>query len=61
LGPARQHLYQSKGWQKKRGWGDNEGRHLVERKGRARSIKVDDLNAATVRGVVLVMPNKKAL
>jgi len=43
-----------KGWQQKRGWGDKmKVVTLVERKGRARSIKVDDLNAATVRGVVL--------
>jgi hypothetical protein len=43
-----------KGWQQKRGWGDKmKVISLVERKGRARSIKVNELNAKTVRETVL--------
>src|SRR5260221_294725 len=53
-GQQRDIFVSGKGWQQKRGWGDKmKAVTLVERQGRARSIKVDDLNAKTVRAACL--------
>lgn len=43
-----------KGWRRKSGWGDKmKVVTLVERKGRARSVKVESVNANSVRRVIM--------
>jgi len=50
IGPARDVFVNERGWQKERGTGTKRKViSLVERGGRARSIKVENLDAATIR------------
>jgi transposase-like protein len=50
IGPARDVFVNDRGWQKERGTGTKRKViTLVERGGRARSIKVENLSAATIR------------
>jgi len=50
IGPARDVFVNDRGWQKERGTGTKRKViSLVERGGRARSIKVENLDAATIR------------
>lgn len=54
-------LHPEHGWQKQRGWGDRVPViTLVERGGRARSKKVDNVTAATLRGVVFGTADTKS-
>lgn len=54
IGSSGYQLKNDKGWQLKRGFGDKSKIiTLVERGGRARSIKVDHMTAESVRAVVL--------
>jgi hypothetical protein len=54
-GPAEYVFENDKGWQKKPGTGSNRSKviSLVERKGRSRSIKVDQITATQIRDVLL--------
>jgi transposase-like protein len=54
IGPAKDIFVTGRGWIKERGTGTKRKVvSLVERGGRARSIKVEDLNAQTIRDVLL--------
>jgi transposase-like protein len=49
------------GWQKKRGWGDRVPvLTLVERGGRARSIKMDNIQAQELRAAILIHADTKS-
>jgi transposase-like protein len=53
IGPAKDVFVNDRGWQKERGTGTKRKVvTLVERGGRARSVKVDDLSAKTIRKVI---------
>jgi transposase-like protein len=52
-GPSKYIFVNKKGWQQKKGTGSKlKVVSLVERKGRARSVKVDDIKLATLKKVV---------
>jgi transposase-like protein len=55
VGPAEYEFHNNKGWQKKPGNASKRAKviTLVERKGRARSIHLDEMKAADVRAAVL--------
>ncbi|HEX3414987.1 MAG TPA: IS1595 family transposase [Stellaceae bacterium] len=54
-------FHSGQGWRKKRAWGDrNAVLTLVEREGRARSIKLDSMKAVDVRAAVLSNADTKS-
>jgi transposase-like protein len=53
-------LHPQYGWQKQRGWGDRVPVTLVERGGKARSRKVENITAETLRGVVFGTADTKS-